>query len=109
MKRGEVWWARLPKPAGRRPVLLLSRNSAYPVRIAITVAPLTQTIRGIPVEVPVGREEGLPWRCVVNLDDIATIPKALVEERIVALPNEKMREVETAIRFALDLDHLGST
>jgi len=45
----------------------------------------------------------------VNLDDIATIPKALVEERIVALPHEKMREVETAIRFALDLDNVGST
>src|SRR5712692_4444877 len=98
MRRGEMWWARLPKPAGRRPVLLLSRNSAYAVRNAITIAPLTQTIRCIPVEVPVGPAEGLPRRCVVNLDDIATIPKGLVEERIAALPLEKMREVDTAIR-----------
>jgi mRNA interferase MazF len=103
MKRAEVWWARLPKPVGRRPVLLLSRDSAYAVRTAITVAPLTRTIRGIPVEVSVGPQEGLARRCVVNLDDIATIPKALVEERITTLPYEKMREVEAAIRFALDL------
>ena len=45
----------------------------------------------------------LPSRCVVNLDDIATIPKALIKRRIAALSVEKMQEVEAAIRFALDL------
>jgi mRNA interferase MazF len=103
MKRGEVWWARLPKPAGRRPVLLLSRDSAYGVRTAITVAPLTRTVRRIPVEVPLGPQEGLPARCVANLDDIATVPKALLESRITDLPREKMAAVAEAIRFALDL------
>ena len=38
MKRGEVWWANLPKPVGRRPVVLLSRNAAYAVRASVTVA-----------------------------------------------------------------------
>ena len=103
MTRGEVWWARLPKPVGRRPVLLLSRASAYAVRSAVTVAPLTQTIRDIPVEVPLGPEDGLPRRCVVNLDDVATIPKGLIAERITSLSHEKMEAVETALRFALDL------
>ncbi|MGH7819142.1 MAG: type II toxin-antitoxin system PemK/MazF family toxin [Candidatus Binatia bacterium] len=103
MKRGEVWWACLPKPGGRRPVLLLSRDSAYAVRTAITVAPLTRTIRDIPVEVPLGTEEGLPAPCVVNLDDIATVPKRLLENRITALAREKMDAVADAIRFALDL------
>ena len=32
MKRGEIWWADLPPPVGRRPVLLLSRDRAYVVR-----------------------------------------------------------------------------
>ena len=54
MQRGEVWWANLPAPAGRRPVLLLSRDSAYLVRSGVLVAPLTGTIRDTPVEVPVG-------------------------------------------------------
>lgn len=103
MRRGEVWWARLPKPAGRRPVLLLSRESAYAVRTAITVAPLTQTIRDIPVEVSLGPDEGLPRRCVVNLDDLATIPKTLLEARIATLSHDTMRAVGNAIRFALDL------
>ena len=103
MRRGEVWWARLPKPAGRRPVLLVSRDSAYAIRTAVTVAPLTRTIRGIPVEVPLGPADGLPARCVVNLDDLATIPKALMDERITALSREKMKAVAAAIGFALDL------
>src|SRR6266404_4205261 len=102
MRRGEIWWARLPKPAGRRPVVLLSRDSAYAVRTAITVAPLTQTVRDIPVEVPLGPKEGVPRRCVANLDDLATIPKTLLEKRIASLSHEKLRAVENAVRFALD-------
>ncbi len=93
----------LPAPIGRRPVVLLSRDSAYPVRSAVTVAPVTRTIRDIPVEVPLDTSDGLPSPCVANLDDIATIPKALIRQRIAVLSAEKMLEVEAAIRFALDL------
>jgi mRNA interferase MazF len=103
MRRGEVWWSQLPPPVGRRPVVLLSRDSAYRVRVAVIVAPVTRTIRNIPVEVALDKSDGLPSRCVVNLDDIATIPKTLIERRIAVLSLEKMQEVEAAIRFALDL------
>jgi mRNA interferase MazF len=103
MKRGEVWWANLPAPAGRRPVVLVSRDAAYTVRTSITVAPVTRTIRGIPAEVELGREDGLPARCAINADDLTTIPKALLVRRIVSLLAGRMAEVETAIRFALDL------
>ena len=58
MRRGEVWWAELPRPIGRRPVVLLSRDEAYAVRNAVTIAEVTTTIRGIPVEVPLGPEDG---------------------------------------------------
>jgi mRNA interferase MazF len=84
-------------------VVLLSRDSAYRVRSAVTVAPVTRTIRDIPVEVRLDTSDGLPSRCVVNLDDIATIPKTLIRRRIAVLSPEKMQEVEAAIRFALDL------
>ena len=103
MRRGEVWWADLPRPAGRRPVVLLSRDAAYAVRTAITVAPITRTIRNIPVEVRLGRSDGLPAECVVNLDDIMTIPKSLLKNRMAMLSGEKTAEIERAIRFALDL------
>jgi mRNA interferase MazF len=103
MRRGEVWWSQLPPPIGQRPVVLLSRDSAYRVRLAVTVAPVTRTIRNIPVEVTLDESDGLPSRCVANLDDIATIPKTLIKRRIAVLWVEKMQEVEAAIRFAPDL------
>ena len=103
MQRGEVWWAELPLPLGRRPVVLLSRNEAYSVRSAVTVAEVTSTIRGIPVEVELGPEEGLPKKCVVNLDTIVTIRKDLLIERIVLLRGEKIDRIDSAIKFALSL------
>jgi mRNA interferase MazF len=103
MRRGEVWWAELAAPIGRRPVVLLSRDEAYGVRNAVTVAEVTSTIRGIPVEVELGPEDGLPKKCVVNLDTLATIRKHLLVERIALLRDEKIEQIDSAIRFALSL------
>lgn len=103
MKRGEVWWANLPSPVGRRPVLLLSRNKAYEVRTAVTIAEITRTIRGIPVEVPLGPHDGLPVKCVANLDTLMTIPKSTLDKPITSLSYSKMQLVKEAIQFALDL------
>ncbi len=103
MRRGEVWWAELPLPVGRRPVVLLSRDEAYVVRNAVTVAEVTSTIRDIPVEVEVGPEDGLPKKCVVNLDTIVTIRKDLLIERIAVLRDEKIEQINSAIKFALSL------
>ena len=103
MKRGEVWWAALPKPAGRRPVVLLSRDEAYRVRDLVTIAPITTRIRNIPVEVGLGPADGLPRACAVNLDTITTIPKSLLVDRITHLNPEKIQALNEAIQFALDL------
>ena len=103
MKRGEVWWADLPAPVGRRPVLLLSRDRAYAVRNAITVAFLTTTVRNIPVEVKLSQADGVPKDCVVNVDLLNTIPKAAVSQRICILSPAKLTEVAKAIQFALGL------
>jgi mRNA interferase MazF len=101
MRRGEVWWAELPSPIGRRPVLLLSRNEAYAIRSALTVAEVTTTIRGIPVEVALDEKDGMPKKCAVNLDTIVTIRKESLKERITTLRGEKMVQVDSAIKFAL--------
>ena len=103
MKRGEVWWANLPAPIGRRPVVLLSRNAAYAVRASVTVAPVTRSLRGIPVEVPLVPHDGLPTECVVNLDGILTIPVKSLERNLTTLPLEKMHRIDQAIKFALAL------
>lgn len=104
MRRGEVWWAALPRPVGKRPVVLLSRDEAYKVRNAVTVAEITTTIRDIPVEVLLGKDDGLPKSCVANLDTILTIRKDLLIERICILNQEKIKAIDDAIKFALDLD-----
>jgi len=104
VRRGEIWWAELELPAGRRPVVLLSRNEAYSVRSLIIVAPATTRIRHIASEVPLGTDDGMPQDCVANLDTIITIPKDCLQSRIATLSDKKLREVEAAIRFALGLE-----
>ncbi len=104
MRRGEIRWAELPAPVGRRPVLLLSRESAYNIRTSVTVAVITRTIRKIPVEVLLGKEDGMSVVCVVSLDNILTIPKNRLGECITVLSPEKMVVVTKAIVFALDLN-----
>ena len=103
MRRNEIWWADLPDPASRRPVLLLSRNEAYAVRRKVVVAEVTTTIRGIPTEVKVGPREGLPRVSVVTLENLATIPKDWLRERAGALGGAKAAQVDEALRFALEL------
>ncbi len=104
MRRGDVWWAELPLPVGARPVVLLSRNSAYSIRENVTVAPVTTRIRNIPTEVSLGPEDGLSRASVVNLDTINTIPKGNLQEYLTSLSSEKLLAVEAAIRFALGME-----
>jgi mRNA interferase MazF len=103
MRRGEIWWAQLAGPASRRPVLLLTRNAAYAVRTSVTIAPLTTTIRDIPVEVRLGPQQGLPRQCVVNLDEVQTIRKERLIRVLTTLSPEVMVQVDQALKFALGL------
>ncbi len=103
MRRGEIWWADLAPPVGRRSVVLLSRNEAYQIRESVTVAPMTTRLRGIPTEVSLAPREGLRRLGVVNLDSIMTIQKRHLSERITALSQGKVEAVKQAIKFALAL------
>lgn len=103
MRRGEIWWADLPAPAGRRPVVLLSRDEAYAVRALVIVAPVTSRARRIATEVALGSEDGLPRPCVANLDTITTIPKAALTQQIATLTPAKLAAVARALCFAAGL------
>jgi mRNA interferase MazF len=104
MRRGDVWWAQLPVPAGRRPVVLVSRNAAYEQRALVTVVEVTTRVRGHDAEVSLGPREGLPRRCVANADAIRTIPKGWLTERIALLGVEKVRALDAALLVALGLE-----
>ncbi|MBI2917659.1 MAG: type II toxin-antitoxin system PemK/MazF family toxin [Chloroflexi bacterium] len=104
MRRGELWWANLAPPSGRRPVLLLSRDDAYAVRSLIMVTQVTTRIRDIPAEVRLGREDGLSRPSVANLDTIITINKNRLDTRIGMLDPKKLEAVDAAIHYALGME-----
>jgi mRNA interferase MazF len=101
MKQYEIWWADLPDPVGRRPVLLLTRTAAYGYLTKAIVAEITTTIRGIPQEVPVGEPEGL-GPSVANFDNIHVVAKRLLSSRAGVLPTAREPEVKRALGYALD-------
>ena len=101
MRRGEIWWAELSAPMGARPVVLIARDESYRVRKLVVVATVTTTVWGLPVEVPLGPEDGLPKRCVVNLDTILTIEKTQLTKFIAVLSPRKITVINTALKFAL--------
>lgn len=107
MKQGEVYWCSFQSPDKRRPVLILTRDSAISFLTSITVAPITTTIRGISSEVTLTPEHDSVFSdCVVNVDNIQTIQKSRLGEFITPLSLERMREVRSAIEFALGFDAL---
>jgi len=112
VRQFDIWWANLPAPAGRRPVLLLSRNDAYRYLSKFVVAEITTTIRAIPVEVRMGRREGLSSPCVANLDNIRTVSRHWIDLRAGVLSPSRHTEVKRALGYALGWDELidlGST
>jgi mRNA interferase MazF len=107
VNQGDVYWYTFRPPDKRRPVLVLSRSSAIRYLESITVAPITRTMRGLPSQVVLAQDDGLPEMCAVNLDHIQTVVKARFGGYITHLPPEKLREVRRAIQFALGFDSLG--
>lgn len=101
VRRGEVHWYRFAQPDNRRPVVVLTRDSAIAYLGELTVAPVTSTVRGIPSEVPLGREDGMPRECAVNLDHLQTVSKGRIEGRITALSSAKMEALRQALLFAV--------
>lgn len=104
MNRGEVWWADLPAPFGRRPVLLLSRTDAYRLLTSVVVAPLTTSTRNVDSQVHLLPDSDHVHRaCSVSLDNLLTVERFRLDERMTTLTDARMDEVEDAIHFALGL------
>ena len=104
--RGDIVWADLGPPAGRRPLCVLTRDAAIEVLTAITCAPITRTIRGIHSEVEVGPEEGLPESSVISCDNLITIPTELFDSAPVGhLGLEARISLDEALRYALDIQY----
>jgi mRNA interferase MazF len=104
VNRGDVCWYTFKAPDKKRPVLILTRDSAIAVLHSVTVAPITSTIRNIPTEVVLTKDDGLPSTCAANFDNLQTVPKSNIGGRISRLTARKMKEAGAAVSFALGFD-----
>jgi len=103
MKRGEIRWYKFAHPDKKRPVLILTRDSILEYLGEVTVAPVTSTVRDIPSEVALSKQDGMTRARAVNCDHIQTVAKGKIGSRVTSLSNDKMTRVTKAIGFALDL------
>lgn len=101
---GDIIWADLGEPVGRRPVCVLTRDAAIPVLNTVTCAPITRTIRGIRSEVDVGPDQGLAQTSVVVCDNILTVSQARLDPQSVGhLDEAHLAALDGALRYALDI------
>lgn len=98
---GDVWWAEVPE-AGRRPVLVVTRSAAVEVLRTVVVAPISRTVRDIPTEVVLDREDGLRERCAATFDNVQPIPRWSLTERVATLSPDRRPELCAALRAMAD-------
>lgn len=103
MKRGEIRWYKFKAPDKQRPILILTRDSILEYLGEVTIAPITSTIREIPSEVSLSKDDGMRRDCAINFDHIQTVSKAKIGSLITTLSEKKLRDVREAIAFALNL------
>jgi mRNA interferase MazF len=89
------------RPDKRRPVLILTRDSALEFLGEVTVAPITATIRDIPSEVLLTKADGMPRDCAINFDHLQTVSKGKIGSLIAILSSSKMQQMRPSLLFAL--------
>ena len=93
----------MPPPVGSRPVVILTRDSVVNTIGALVVALVTRTVRQLPTEVVLGRRQGLPVRCVANLDNVLTVPRQRLKRLMGACDADKVGKLNQAIKVAFDV------
>ena len=106
--RGDVRLYTFAAPDKKRPVVVLTRNSAIGYLSTVTVAPITYTMRGVPSEVRLDEEDGLKDPCAVNLHNPVTVSQGRLGKRVAQLSSSRMDEICAALRFSLGCD-IGPT
>ncbi len=102
--RGDVRLYEFAPPNKKRPVVVLTRDSAIAYLSTVTVAPITSSIRGVPSEVVLGEEDGMKAACAVNLHNAVTISRNRLGRRVAQLSSLRMGEICAALRFSLRCD-----
>ena len=100
MNRGEVWWVEHPVQ-GRRPFLVLSRQAVIPVVSKVIGVPATRRVRGIPSEVALSPDDGMPDDCVLNFDNLTLLRKGWLVEPICQRSPVRMVQACRALTVAM--------
>ncbi len=112
IRRGEIWWASLPVPAGSgpgfpRPMLVVQSDDFNESRIATVVAAvITSNTRLAQAPGNVlcrSADTGLPKDSVVNVSQVVTLDKRLLSERVGVLRRPLLQRVEAGLRLVLSL------
>jgi mRNA interferase MazF len=104
IQRGDIRWFRFATPDKRRPVVVLGRDDILPSLSQVPVIPISTQIRGLPWEVRLSQEEGMPAACVLKPEWVRSVERALLGPRIASFPNNRWREVRSALLQVLGLD-----
>ena len=104
VSRGDVRLYQFAPPDKKRPVVVLTRDSAVPYLSTVTVAPITTTIRGVPSEVLLTESDGMKTHCVVNLHNVVTVTQHRLGKQVAQLSALRMTEICAALRFSLGCD-----
>lgn len=102
--RGDIRLYQFAPPDKKRPVVVLTRDSAIGYLSTVTVAPITSTIRGVPSEVVLREEDGMKAPCAVNMHNAVTISQQRLGKRVARLGSSRMSEICAALRFSLGCD-----
>ena len=102
--RGDVRLYEFAPPDRKRPVVVLTRDSAIAYLSTVTIAPITSTLRDVPSEVVLNEEDGMKAPCAVNLHNAVTISQTRLGRRVAQLSSLRMREICAALRFSLGCD-----
>jgi mRNA interferase MazF len=99
MQRGDIWFAETP--GGDRPVLVITRDPVAARIGSVVVAALTRTRRGLVSELDLtAGADGVPSDCVVNFDNIHTLPRSALRRRVTTVSAAKMAEACRVIAAA---------
>lgn len=101
IERGEIRLVRLSTPDKVRPAVVLTRDRSIPRLTAVSVAPITSTIRGVGSEVILDIDDGMKGPCSINLHNVTTVDATCLGPRVAKLGDRKLSEVCRAIEFAL--------
>jgi mRNA interferase MazF len=112
MQRGEIWWANLPEATGsatgyRRPVLVIQADSFTKSRITtVIVVAISSNLRLATAPGNVflaASESNLPKDSVINVSQIITLDKLMLDEFVDRIATRTLTLVEEGIRLVLDL------